>query len=206
MLLAVLALLAALGAVLNVLGTLISVNTFFFTAAAAFLAGFVVVSYGMRAGTLYFFVCLSLDFLLNPNKLHFFLYMALAGYILLAEGSFRVLEHRSQAGDAARRTETRKSSFVLEHGSLDGGSAKKKMRLHRGIRLVLFFALYLPVLLWMPGLLLEGSRWANFLESAWFLPVMAVAGIPLWLVYDLAYFVAKKWFYARFGRLFPRGK
>ena len=149
MLLAVLALLAALGAVLNVLGTLISVNTFFFTAAAAFLAGFVVVSYGMRAGTLYFFVCLSLDFLLNPNKLHFFLYAALAGYILLAEGSFRVLEHRSPAG---RRTDTGKSSFAPEHGSPDGDSAKKKMRLHRGIRLVLFFALYLPVLLWLPVL------------------------------------------------------
>ena len=77
--LAVMAVMAALSTVLTVLGTVISVNTVFFTAAAAFLAGIIVTCYGKRAGVLFFAVCAVLDFLVNPDKLHVILYLCLAG-------------------------------------------------------------------------------------------------------------------------------
>ena len=81
---AILGVLAALSTVLTVLGTVISVNTVFFTAAAAFLLGIVVVRFGMRYGTVFFAVCSVLDFIFNPNKIHLFLYLAFAGYLLFA--------------------------------------------------------------------------------------------------------------------------
>ena len=48
----ILGMMAALSTVLTVLGTVISVNTVFFTAAAAFLVGIAVISYGMGTGTI----------------------------------------------------------------------------------------------------------------------------------------------------------
>ena len=186
MLLAILALFAALGTVLNVFGTLIQVNTIFFTAAAAFLAGVVVVSYGMRAGTLYFFVCLALDFLLNPNKMHVFLYLVLAGYILFAEGSYKLLAGKpDSAGKGTGNVPNRKREWI-----------------HRGIRLILFSALYVPVMICLPELFLEGTKWSAWTGSTWFIPVVAAVGIPVWIIYDLAYFSAKKWVMLRFGSLF----
>jgi len=162
---AMLAVMAALSTVLTVLGTVISVNTIFFTAAAAFLVGIVVVLYGMRAGCLYFCVCLALDFLINPNKLHGFLYLALAGYILISECSYRVI---------------------------------KKEKKHKFLRFFVFEVCYVPLVLFVPGLFVSNSLYKN----SWFLPVMLVAGVVAWLVYDLAYTAAKKWFYAKFGAFF----
>lgn len=167
---AMLGVMAALSTVLTVLGTVISVNTVFFTAAAAFLAGIAVIFYGMGAATLYFCVCLMLDFLVNPNKFHALLYLALAGYILVSEGSYLRLKKIK--------------------------SERKREWLHRGIRFLVFEIFYLPLLIWLPELLVSDALW----EKAWFLPVMLPAGILIWIIYDLAYFAAKKWFYERFAK------
>ena len=161
--------LAALSTVLSVLGTVISVNTLFFTAAAAFLVGIVVILYGMGYGGLYFISCVCLDFLLNPNKLHGFLYLALAGYIFLSEGSYRALKER-----------------------------KKKDGIHKVLRGAIFVCCYVPMVLFVPQLLVS----ATLYQKTWFLPIMFVIGVVAWLIYDLAYMVAKKWFYAKFGSIF----
>ncbi|MCH5265561.1 MAG: hypothetical protein J1F02_06655 [Lachnospiraceae bacterium] len=169
---AALGIMAAAGTVMMVLGTVISINTLFFTAAAAFLTGIAVVTYGVGYGTVYLFVCGALDFLVNPNKLHVFLYLAMAGYLLLAEGTYR--------------------------GMKKFPDGRKKEWLHRGIRLALFAALYLPVLIYLSRLFVS----EQIRESKWFFPVMLPAGLLAWLVYDLAYSAVKKIFHERFGKLF----
>lgn len=126
--LAVMAVMAALSTVLTVLGTVISVNTVFFTAAAAFLAGIIVTCYGKRAGVLFFAVCAVLDFLVNPDKLHVILYLCLAGYTVLSELTYGVLKIREN---------------------------KKKERVHRVIRFVFFAVIYSPLILFLPRLVIS---------------------------------------------------
>lgn len=166
--LVVLSAMAALSTVFTVLGTVIVVNTLFFTAAAAFFVGIVVCRYGMKYGILYFFVCSALDFILNPNKLNVLLYMALAGYLLLSEGIWRAMLKR-------------------------GSSEKTRMRCHRGIRLLIFEAIYLPFLFWAPQLLVS----PKVLQFSWYVYVMIPAGIVAWVIYDLAYFSAKNFIQTR---------
>lgn len=168
---AVLSVMAALSTVLTVLGTVISVNTVFFTAAAAFLVGISVCSYGMGYGTIFFFVCLALDFFINPNKLHVLLYLVLAGYILLSEGTYLLL------------------------GRMKDGKGKEW--LHRGIRLVIFEVLYLPVLIFIPKLFASDTM----LAKPWFMLVMIPGGVLVWFIYELAYFVVKKMFREKFARV-----
>ncbi len=168
---AVLSVMAALSTVLTVLGTVISVNTVFFTSAAAFLVGIAVISYGMVYGTIFFFVCMALDFFVNPNKLHVVLYAALAGYILLSEGTYLLLARMK-----------------------DG---KGKEWLHRGIRFVIFEALYLPFLIFLPKLFVSDTM----LAKPWFMLVMIPGGVVVWFLYELAYFVVKRMFREKFARI-----
>lgn len=162
---AVLGVMAALSTVLTVLGTYISVNTVFFTAAAAFLVGIAVVEYGPGRGTLFFVVCSLLDFFINPNPLHILLYVVFALYFLVAEGSYIGLKKRS---------------------------GRKKERLHGGIRLVVFLILYVPAVIFLPELFVSDTVLERWMDASWFLPVILAAGIPLWLIFDMAYFAVKK--------------
>lgn len=82
------------------------------------MTGIAVVLYGKVQGSVYFAVCLSLDFFLNPDKLHVFLFVLFGGYILISEITYRLL------------TEKRKD--------------RTKERIHRVIRLCLFMAGYVP--------------------------------------------------------------
>lgn len=167
---AVLGVLAALSTVLTVLGTVISVNTVFFTAAAAFLTGIVVMRYGMGYGVVFFVVCGVLDFIFNPNKLHIFLYLGFAGYLLLSEGTYRILPIKEQG---------------------------KKEWIHRGLRLILFEALYIPLLLFVPQLLIS----EQIMNGIGFYPIMMVTGLVPWVVYDIAYAAFKKMFLQRLGKM-----
>lgn len=169
---AVLGMMAALSTVLTVLGTVISVNTVFFTAAAAFLVGIAVISYGMGAGVLFLCVCGALDFFVNPDKLHVFLYLALAVYILVCEGSYQGMAKLS--------------------------AGRRKEWLHRLARFLVFAVLYALLLIFLPQLLVSD----RLLAGRWFLPVMLAAGVLVWVIYDLAYMEAKKWMLARFQSLF----
>lgn len=167
---AILGVLAALSTVLTVLGTVISVNTVFFTAAAAFLAGVVVIRFGLGYGAVFFAVCSALDFIFNPNKMHLFLYLGLAGYLLLSEGSYRLIQRKKG----------------------EGGKW-----IHRGLRLIFFLLIYLPLICFVPRLLVS----EEILNMAAFYPVMLAGGVLAWVVYDTAYVVFKRYFYERFGKM-----
>lgn len=167
---AILGVLAALSTVLTVLGTVISVNTIFFTAMAAFLAGIVAIRFGMGHGVVFFGVCALLDFIFNPNKLHLFLYLGLGGYLLLSEGSYRVFQKKM---------------------------SNRLGWLHRGLRLFFFLLLYLPLLIFVPKLLIS----EELMKMSGFYPLMFVGGLLAWIVYDIAYGAFKRYFYERFGRM-----
>lgn len=124
---AVLGVMAALSTVLTVLGTVISVNTVFFTAMAAFLVGIVRNRYGTLYGSIFYAVCAALDFLCNPNPFHVLLYLVLAGYLLLSEILYVILPF----------------------------SKEKKEWIHRAIRFVLFAICYIPLVVFMPQLFLS---------------------------------------------------
>ncbi len=127
---AMLGMMAALSTLLLVLGTIISVNTVFFTAAAAFLAGLVVTQYGMGYGVVFFFVCAVLDVLLNPNPLHVFLYIGFAGYLIISEGIYRALH-------------------------ID--TSQRKERIHRVLRLIIFAFIYAVLLIFFPSLIFSDT-------------------------------------------------
>ena len=121
---AILGVFAALSTVFTVLGTVISVNTVFFTALAAYLLGIIVVRFGIKEGILFYFVCAALDFFVNPNKMHVILYLALAAYILLSEGIFLLMQKKNL-----------------------------KEWAHCVIRLVIFLLIYVPMIFFFPKLL-----------------------------------------------------
>lgn len=158
---AVLGILAALSAVLLVLGTVISVNTVFFTALASFLVGIAVVLYGIRYGTVFYLVCGALDFLLNPDKLHVILYLGFAGYILVSEGTYLLLKKITDP--------------------------KKKEWIHRAVRLVVFALLYIPAVVLVPQMFISGE-W--LIKENFFLMACG-AGVVGWIIFDLAYGVCK---------------
>lgn len=169
---AVLAMMAALSMVLILLGTVIPVNTLFFTAAAAYMTGIAVVLYGKVQGSVYFAVCLSLDFFLNPDKLHVFLFVLFGGYILISEITYRLL------------TEKRKD--------------RTKERIHRVIRLCLFMAGYVPMVCLVPDLFVEGTTLSRWVHASWFIMAAVAAGVIFWWIYDAAYGSFKGWFYEKF--------
>lgn len=140
---ALLGVMAAISTVFLLLGTVIPVNTVFFTSAAAFLAGISLVLYGPGYGFAFYAACSALDFMLNPMPLHVFLYLVLAGYTLFAELTWRWL------------------------GKMAPG--KKKDWLHRGIRFALFLILYVPLIWFAPGLFISVDR----IDFAWYFPLLA---------------------------------
>lgn len=166
---ALLGVMAALSTVLTVLGTVISVNTVFFTALAAFLVGIVKNQYGTGYGILFYVVCGTLDFLCNPNPLHVFLYLVLAGYILLSEITYTLL--RCQVD--------------------------RKERVHRVVRILIFSCCYLPLVFYVPQLVL--SEKIVKMQGFWIIAIGV--GAVAWLIYDMAYGVFKSFFLRRFANI-----
>ncbi len=123
------AMLSALGTVVLELGIWIPVNTLFFTALAAFLVGYGIAQYGMPAGAMQLVVCAVLDFFLNPDKLHFILFLFMGGYILVSE-------------------------LVFRRWNRAGGT--KRLRRQMFYNWLLFNLLYLPVVLFFRRLLWDG--------------------------------------------------
>lgn len=167
---ALLGVMAAVAIVFLLLGTIIPVNTLFFTAAAAFLAGMAAVLFGGRLGFAFYAACGTLDFFLNPNKLHVLLYLMLAGYTLLSEIIWKGMEKNPD-------------------GAPDSAFAgRKKEWIHRGIRFILFLILYVPLLLFIPELLVS----ADIGEHRWFYVIMLAVGLIAWIIFDLAYVICKR--------------
>ena len=79
------ALMAALSVVLLLIGVYIPVNTLFFTAMAAYLAGYTINKYGIKYGGAQLVVCALLDMFFIPDKLNWIVYLCLSGYIFLVK-------------------------------------------------------------------------------------------------------------------------
>ncbi len=164
---ATLGVMAAISTILLVLGTLISINTVFFTAIAAFLVGIMVVKYGVGAGLMLFLGSAVLDLVLNPDKFHVLLYVAMGGFILLAEATYKPLEKRIP--------DIRLRNFV-----------------HLVIRVVVFFIAYMPIAIFLPRLLLTEEAWARIAGFEWLIYALPGVGVVAFVVFDLAYLFVKK--------------
>ena len=164
---ATLAIMAAVSTILLVLGTLISINTVFFTAMAAFIVGIIVVKYGFGAGLMLYIGCALLDLLLNPDKFHVLLYVAMAGFTLLAEGSYKLLEKKVP-------------------------DPKKRNIIHIACRIVVFMAGYIPLIVFIPRLFLAKTALDQFYQEDWIVYVMIGIGFIAFIVYDLAYVFVKR--------------
>ena len=164
---ATLGVMAAISTILLILGTLISINTVFFTAMAAFLVGIVVVKYGFGAGLMLFLGCSALDLILNPDKFHVLLYLAMAGFVLLGEGSYKILEKKI-------------------------ADPKKRNLIHLICRIVVFFAAYMPLAIFIPRLFLTNEAWMKFYGQDWIYWALPGVGVVAFVVYDLAYLFVKR--------------
>ena len=164
---AVLGVMAAISVILLVLGTLISVNTVFFTAMAAFLVGIAVVKYGFGAGTMLFLGCAVLDLILNPNKLHVLLYLAMAGFILVSEGSYILLEKR-----------------IFDQ--------KKRNLIHLICRFTFFMTVYCLLIFLLPRLLMSQEAVDGIMSYSWSTWALIAGGVICFLAYDLAYLFIKR--------------
>ncbi len=164
---ATLGVMAAVSVIFLVLGTLISINTVFFTALAAFLVGIAVVKYNFAAGLMLFFGCGILDLILNPDKFHVLLYLAMAGFILLSEGSYKILEKR-----------------IVD--------PRKRNGIHLICRLVVFFIAYMPLAIFVPRLFLTEEAVMRFYGQEWIYWALPGVGVVAFVVYDLAYIFVKR--------------
>lgn len=115
------ALTAALSVVLLLLGTFVPVNTLFFTAMAAYLIGYSINKYGLKYGFAQLTVSVLLDLFLNPDKIHWLLYLCLGGYIFLCEVIFAKWNHAEEG--------------------------KKKLRVQLICNWVIFQIIYVPFLI-----------------------------------------------------------
>ena len=170
---ATLGVMAAVSVILLVLGTLISINTVFFTAAASFLVGIAVVKYKFGAGLMLFLGCAVLDLLLNPDKFHVFLYLAMGGFILFGEGTYKLLEKRI--------TNPAKRSVV-----------------HMVIRAGIFAAGYVPLIIWLPRLFLTEEAMQKWFSYDWITWALIGAGIVAFFLYDIAYVFVKRTYMSLF--------
>lgn len=156
------AVLSAFSLILLLLGTFVSVNTLFFTALAAYLIGYSINKYGLGHGGMQLAVCTLLDLFLNPDKLHWVLYLCLGGYILLSEVVFCKWNHI--------------------------GDLKKKMRVQLIYNWILFNIIYIPLILFFRELLFAGSLPGGVDgNSAVGLVIIWGAGQIGWIIYDKAY-------------------
>lgn len=164
---ATLGVMAAVSVILLVMGTLISINTVFFTALAAFLVGIAVVKYHFAAGLMLFFGCGILDLVFNPDKFHVLLYLAMAGFILFSEGSYKILEKR-----------------VMD--------PRKRNGIHLVCRIVVFFLAYIPLAIFIPRLFLTDAAVMKFYGHEWIYWALPGIGVAAFVVYDLAYIFVKR--------------
>ena len=154
---AILGVFAALSTVFTVLGTVISVNTVFFTALAAYLVGYAIFRYGLPAGLMQCVICTLLDAFLNPDKFNFFVYLGFGIYIIFSEFVFQ------------------KANKIKD--------PKKKMRRQLIYNWILFNIIYIPTVLFFENILIREAAFTGSAQK-WILLAVGQVG---WWIYDKAY-------------------
>lgn len=153
--LAFLGLLTALSVVMIILSGILDFNTLFLLAAASYCVGIAFRESNIQTAAGFYVASLILGFLLAPNKLYCITYAAMGFYILSSEFSYDMLvkvKYRS----------TRKILLWV-------------------IKYVIFNLMYIPALLFLPGLLYSGTISREFIAG------FLLIGQAALLVYDLAY-------------------
>lgn len=160
---AMMSIFAALSVILLFLGEVISINTLFFIAAAAFLVGMIQIEYGSRPGILFFFVCLALSLLLLPNKMHCITYFVFGFNIWFWHAVISFFGG----------TEPTRSKTVMQYI----------------VRLIVFNLTYIPIVIFLPKLIIEGEITTRLIAIA---IVLGQAGYFL-LCYAFGRFVVEIW-------------
>ena len=160
---AFLGLLMALVVVLVILGGVIEMSTLFFLALASFFTGIVIVEYGISIGAAFLAGSVLLSFFLSFNKLYAFTYGGMALYLLLKEFVWiKIL-----------KTKVSKRNTILLSV----------------VKFLIFNAMYIPVLVFIPSLVITKAM------DPYLLIGLIVAGQVLLVIYDRAfdYFIGRYW-------------
>lgn len=153
----------ALAVLAIILSGILEINTLFLLAAAAFLVGIIIRECGIRFGAAFYLAAILLGLMLAPNKLYCITFAALGFYILAVEFLYPFLWKISDE--------------------------KKRRILLWVIKYIVFNAMYLPILIFLPTLLFPSG-----IQGKFFILLIAAGQIVIW-IYDKAYeyFQAHVW-------------
>lgn len=152
---AIAGLLVALTVVFMHLGTMLETNTLFFIIAASFCVGIAIREWGLKLGFAFLVASILINILLDPNKLYCITFAGMALYIWLVEFLWKKI---SDAKRMAHRT----------------------MKLWLG-KYLIFNALYVPVLLFMPQVLFTKEITKGFFI------LLLLLGQAALFVFEIAY-------------------
>ena len=144
----------ALAVIAIIMSGVLSVNTLALLFIAGFISGMVAVDMGIVVGAVFVAGTFFLGFFLAPVKSYCFTYLAFALYLLLTEGCYKFFEKKGK-----------KDITVIMWV----------------IKFVLFNACYIPVLIFLPEVLL-GKQITGFMWIA-----AIVAGQIALVIFDIAY-------------------
>lgn len=147
--------LVAFTAIMMVLGSIIESSTLFFIGAASFCVGIAVREWGLRFGVGFWIAVILINIMVAPNKLYCITLGGMGFYIWMSE----LLWERIAAAQTLKRRHV-----VLWIG-----------------KYVIFNAMYIPALFFMPKLIFTGK--INGLAAVTFL----IIGQAVFFVYDRAY-------------------
>lgn len=176
---AVTGILMAIGVILILLGGYFEGSTLFFLAAASFLTGMIQRNISFPAAAAYLAGTVLLGFVLAPQKLYCFTFMAFSIYVICAEG---------MAGNAKKQGRFKKRSLLW---------AGKAIIFHILLLIVLFAGKELFGL----AILFQGKLlklWQSMSVPFW-IGILVCAEV-FWLVFDKAYFYVQD----RYGSLLAR--
>jgi hypothetical protein len=153
--LAFLGLLTAVTVLLVIASGILDFNTLFLLAAASFGVGIAIRECGSRMGFGFFLASLLLSVILAPNKLYCITYAAMGLYIVIWEYSYdRLLRVKN---------------------------VTSRKKLHWIIKYIVFNLMLIPMMLFLPGLIYQGTMNTGLLAG-----IFAAAQVALF-VYDMAY-------------------
>lgn len=160
---AFLGLLLSIVIILIILSSIFEFNTLFLLAGASFGVGIAVRECGIRLGFGFYIASMVLGFILAPNKIYCISYGAFALYILLREVVWEVLAN--------------------------GSKNQHKTTILWFLKYIVFNMMYVPLLVWAPSLIYQGTIRLNILIALW-----AAGQVALYLFdYIYAYFQQRVW-------------
>lgn len=168
--LAVSGLLAAFSVVLIILATVMESSSLFFIAAASFCVGIALREWGVYYGTAFYVATTLLGFLVAPNKMYCLTFAGMGFWLVGSELIWRWL--------ATKKTVRQRTMFLWIG------------------KYIIFNLMYVPVLIFLPHLLMERKMSASL-----FILLLLGGQLALW-VYDRAHIYIQIYVWGKFrGKL-----